>query len=40
MVLCLIILQSFIDISSSLLIFDIGKGKEIKFDIGKVRENE
>ena len=40
MVPCLIIPQSFIDISSSLLLFDFGKGEEIKFDIGKVRENE
>ena len=40
MVPCLIIPQSFIDISSSFLLFDIGKEEEIEFDIGKVRENE
>ena len=40
MVPCLVIPQSLIDISSSLLLFDIGKGEEIEFDIGKVRENE
>ena len=35
----LIIPQSFIDIFSSLLLFDIGKGGEIEFDIGKVKES-
>ena len=40
MVPCLIIPQSFIDIFSSFILFDIGKGKEIEFDIDKVRENE
>lgn len=29
----------FIDISSSLLLFDIDKGEEIEFDIGKVKES-
>ena len=35
---CSIIPQSFVGISSCLLLFDIGKGEEIEFDIGKVKE--
>jgi len=39
MVPCLIIPQSFIDISSSILLFDIGKGEKIEFDVDKVKES-
>ena len=36
---CLVISYSFFGISSSLILFDIGKVEENKFDIGKVKEN-
>ena len=39
MVPCLIIPQSFIDISSSILLFDIGKGEKVEFDVAKVKES-
>ena len=32
--------SSILDISSSFLLFDIGKGKKIEFDTGKMRESK